>query len=67
MVEGAVDGAGDVLVGVLPDETAPGLGDTPSGLDWGGCDLGGALDVDPVPLGQGRACLAGLEERPQGQ
>ena len=39
---GCVNGV-DVSVGVVPDEAAPGRGDTLSGLDWGGCDVGGAL------------------------
>ena len=39
---GCVNGA-DISVGVVPDEAAPGRGDTLSGLDWGGCDVGGAL------------------------
>ena len=32
---GCVNGV-DVSVGVVPDEAAPGRGDTLSGLDWGG-------------------------------
>ena len=57
----------DVLAVDVPNETAPGRGDTPSGLDWGGFELGGALCSDPVHLGQGRARLAGLEVRPRGR
>ena len=32
---GCVNGV-DISVGVVPDEAAPGRGDTLSGLDWGG-------------------------------
>ena len=39
---GCVNGV-DVSVGVVPDEAAPGRGDSRSVLDWGGCDVGGAL------------------------
>ena len=36
VVEGGCVNGVDVSVGVVPDETAPGRGDTLSGLDWGG-------------------------------
>ena len=55
VVEGAVDGIGNDPVDVLPDNAAPGRGDTPSGLDWGGFDVGGALVDDPVYIRQGCA------------
>ena len=47
----------DVLAVDVPDETAPGRGDTPSGLDWGGSD-GWSSSFGPCPT-WARTCLTG--------
>ena len=43
IVEGGCVNGVEISSGVVPDEAAPGRGDSRSVLDWGGCDVGGAL------------------------